>query len=39
MFLSIFGNAPGADHGIDVNAEGIGKIKDTRLYQLIRQFG
>ncbi len=33
----IDGKAPGANHGVDTDAEGDGKIVDHRLYQLIRQ--
>ena len=33
----IDGKAPGADHGLDVNAKGEGVVTDQRLYQLIRQ--
>jgi hypothetical protein len=28
---------PGADHGVDTNAQGEGIVTDHRLYQLIRQ--
>jgi thiol-disulfide isomerase/thioredoxin len=31
------GAAPGADHGVDVDAEGWGSLREGRLYQLIRQ--
>jgi cytochrome c biogenesis protein CcdA/thiol-disulfide isomerase/thioredoxin len=31
------GVAPGANHGVDTDAEGNGVIRDQRLYQLIRQ--
>jgi hypothetical protein len=31
------GAAPGAAHGIDIDAEGAGRIVQPRLYQLIRQ--
>jgi thiol-disulfide isomerase/thioredoxin len=31
--------APGADHGVDVDAEGTGSVQEPRLYQLIRQTG
>ncbi|SEH60084.1 cytochrome c biogenesis protein DipZ [Magnetospirillum fulvum] len=31
------GAVPGADHGIDTNAEGEGTVSGRRLYQLIRQ--
>jgi thiol-disulfide isomerase/thioredoxin len=33
------GTAPGADHGVDVDAEGQGSMQEGRLYQLIRQTG
>jgi cytochrome c biogenesis protein CcdA/thiol-disulfide isomerase/thioredoxin len=35
--LTIDGKAPGANHGVDSDAQGDGKITDQRLYQLIRQ--
>ncbi len=35
----IDGRAPGADHGMDVDAQGIGSIAEQRLYQLVRQKG
>jgi hypothetical protein len=31
------GKAPGADHGMDIDASGLGQVTDQRLYQLIRQ--
>jgi len=31
--------APGADHGVDIDAQGNGVIREQRLYQLIRQSG
>jgi len=31
------GEAPGAAHGVDVDASGNGTVKEQRLYQLIRQ--
>ena len=31
------GLAPGANHGVDTDAEGNGVIREQRLYQLIRQ--
>jgi thiol-disulfide isomerase/thioredoxin len=37
--VSIDGTAPGADHGVDTDAQGNGKISEHRLYQLIRQKG
>jgi cytochrome c biogenesis protein CcdA/thiol-disulfide isomerase/thioredoxin len=33
----IDGKAPGADHGMDVDARGMGQVTGQRLYQLIRQ--
>jgi thiol-disulfide isomerase/thioredoxin len=33
------GQPPGAGHGIDVDAQGHGKVAEPRLYQLIRQPG
>jgi cytochrome c biogenesis protein CcdA/thiol-disulfide isomerase/thioredoxin len=35
----IDGHAPGADHGVDVDAAGNGVVTDHRLYQLVRQSG
>jgi cytochrome c biogenesis protein CcdA/thiol-disulfide isomerase/thioredoxin len=35
--VTIDGKALGADHGVDTDAQGDGKITDQRLYQLIRQ--
>jgi len=37
--VTIDGKAPGANHGVDINAQGNGKIVEHRLYQLIRQQG
>jgi len=37
--VTIDGKAPGASHGVDVDAQGWGTVKDDRLYQLIRQSG
>jgi cytochrome c biogenesis protein CcdA/thiol-disulfide isomerase/thioredoxin len=31
--------APGADHGTDVDADGLGTVDEHRLYQLIRESG
>jgi hypothetical protein len=31
------GAPPGADCGMDCNAEGLGEVREARLYQLIRQ--
>jgi thiol-disulfide isomerase/thioredoxin len=33
------GAEPGADHGSDVDADGLGTVNEHRLYQLIRQNG
>ena len=33
----IDGKAPGADHGMDTDANGNGRVTEQRLYQLIRQ--
>ena len=35
--ITIDGKPPGADHGVDVNAQGEGVIDGQRLYQLVRQ--
>jgi thiol-disulfide isomerase/thioredoxin len=35
--VTIDGKAPGADHGVDTDADGFGTVTDDRLYQLIRQ--
>jgi cytochrome c biogenesis protein CcdA/thiol-disulfide isomerase/thioredoxin len=37
--VTLDGNAPGADHGVDTDAEGYGVVTGDRLYQLIRQQG
>jgi thiol-disulfide isomerase/thioredoxin len=37
--VRIDGAAPGADHGSDADAEGLGIVRDARLYQLVRQAG
>ncbi|WP_186130278.1 cytochrome c biogenesis protein DipZ [Burkholderia gladioli] len=37
--VTIDGTAPGASHGADVNADGVGTVTGQRLYQLIRQSG
>jgi hypothetical protein len=37
--VRIDGGAPGADHGSDVDADGVGTVHEQRLYQLIRQNG
>jgi cytochrome c biogenesis protein CcdA/thiol-disulfide isomerase/thioredoxin len=35
--VTIGGKAPGADHGVDTDANGYGSVTEDRLYQLIRQ--
>jgi hypothetical protein len=37
--VQLDGLAPGANHGVDTDAEGNGVIREQRLYQLIRQTG
>lgn len=37
--VTIDGAAPGADHGVDIDADGSGEVKGDRLYQLVRQSG
>jgi cytochrome c biogenesis protein CcdA/thiol-disulfide isomerase/thioredoxin len=37
--VTIDGKAPGADHGVDIDADGYGTVTEDRLYQLIRQQG
>ena len=37
--VTIDGKAPGADHGMDTDADGYGTVNEDRLYQLIRQHG
>jgi thiol-disulfide isomerase/thioredoxin len=37
--VKIDGAAPGGDHGSDVDAEGLGSVREPRLYQLVRQSG
>jgi cytochrome c biogenesis protein CcdA/thiol-disulfide isomerase/thioredoxin len=37
--ITVDGQAPGSDHGIDTDASGNGVIRDHRLYQLLRQSG
>ncbi|MFS2110130.1 redoxin domain-containing protein [Sphingomonas sp. Sphisp140] len=37
--VTIDGRAPGARHGVDVDAQGWGQVKEDRLYQLVRQPG
>jgi cytochrome c biogenesis protein CcdA/thiol-disulfide isomerase/thioredoxin len=35
--VTLDGKAPGADHGVDTDANGYGTVTENRLYQLIRQ--
>lgn len=35
--VTIDGHAPGADHGVDTDAQGYGVVRQYRLYQLVRQ--
>ncbi len=37
--VTIDGQAPGENHGVDTDTQGIGVVKDHRLYQLVRQKG
>jgi cytochrome c biogenesis protein CcdA/thiol-disulfide isomerase/thioredoxin len=37
--IRLDGHAPGVDHGIDVDADGHGVVREHRLYQLVRQKG
>ncbi|HEY1903810.1 MAG TPA: cytochrome c biogenesis protein DipZ [Terracidiphilus sp.] len=37
--VTLDGKAPGADHGVDIDADGYGTVTEDRLYQLIRQHG
>jgi cytochrome c biogenesis protein CcdA/thiol-disulfide isomerase/thioredoxin len=37
--VTIDGAAPAQDHGIDIDANGTGIVREQRLYQLIRQTG
>jgi hypothetical protein len=37
--VQIDGHEPGANHGIDSDEQGNGKILEHRLYQLVRQKG
>ncbi len=30
------GSAPGRDHGVDVDADGFGVLREGRMYQLVR---
>jgi thiol-disulfide isomerase/thioredoxin len=33
------GEAPGASHGVDIDADGVGLLGEGRLYQLVREHG
>ena len=35
--VTLDGHAPGADHGVDIDADGNGTVTAQRLYQLVRQ--
>jgi thiol-disulfide isomerase/thioredoxin len=35
--ITIDGAPPGADHGVDVDAGGLGSVQEDRMYQLVRQ--
>ncbi len=37
--VTIDGQAPGENHGVDTDAQGNGVVTDDRLYQLVRQTG
>jgi thiol-disulfide isomerase/thioredoxin len=37
--VTLDGGAPADDHGSDTTADGIGEIREPRLYQLIREIG
>jgi hypothetical protein len=37
--VTVDGQAPGRDAGVDVTADGRGVVREQRLYQLIRQKG
>jgi cytochrome c biogenesis protein CcdA/thiol-disulfide isomerase/thioredoxin len=37
--VTLDGQAPGANHGVDTDAEGYGVVTGDRLYQLVRQQG
>jgi cytochrome c biogenesis protein CcdA/thiol-disulfide isomerase/thioredoxin len=37
--VSVDGHKPGADHGVDTDADGNGVVQGQRLYQLVRQRG
>jgi hypothetical protein len=35
--VSIDGRPPGAAHGVNIDADGLGTVDEPRMYQLIRQ--
>jgi thiol-disulfide isomerase/thioredoxin len=35
--VTLNGNAPAVDHGVDTASDGVGEVQEYRLYQLIRQ--
>jgi hypothetical protein len=35
--VRVEGDRPGTAHGLDVDADGYGRVVDPRLYQLVRQ--
>lgn len=37
--IRLDGQPPGADRGVDVDADGVGSVDEYRLYQLVRQRG
>jgi cytochrome c biogenesis protein CcdA/thiol-disulfide isomerase/thioredoxin len=37
--VTLDGQTPGADHGMDTDADGYGIVTENRLYQLVRQHG
>ena len=37
--IRIDGQAPGADHGVDTDDQGLGRVQAPRMYQLVRQAG
>ena len=37
--VTLDGKPPGADHGVDTDADGLGQVTGNRLYQLVRQKG
>ena len=37
--VTIDGKPPGASHGADTDANGVGVVDNERLYQLVRQSG